>query len=237
MRDMTLPVVTVFGQGEARERELDGELQETLPVAAAWAEYESLDEARNGTDYADLTRPQMGVGIYTRDGPLTTLVEGAGSALLNTDDHVMVDFPGSYRPDRMWGLGYPQEPLTAWRGMQIADRLDRYGRGDLAACYHAAQRDPHPRDREQYVDSIAERISADEREQILAIAPAAIDDVLTTLDDRGVPYHRREILEEAERGIVPETPRVQEIQAEYEEWRAEHDPDEAGRIPWIFADE
>jgi len=108
---------------------------------------------------------------------------------------------------RFWGLVAPKYVIASYRGMKIAELVEKFESGTLAACWYAGNKEVHTSNK-HYVDEIVAKIGKSARKKILETVPEKFDDMLTSLQKRKISFDGCEIEEEVKAGTLEATPKV-----------------------------
>ena len=109
---------------------------------------------------------------------------------------------------QFWGVFIPRLVLATYRGMKIAEKVEKFEDGTLCACWYAGKRKSNSGEQD-YVDEIEAKIGKEGRERILYTIPPNFEDMLTKLSDNRVDIAGWEIEDEVKEGVLAATPRVQ----------------------------
>jgi len=107
-----------------------------------------------------------------------------------------------------WGLASPKKVISSFRGMKVAELVEEFGHGTLAACWYSGNRNVHPNE-QKYIDEIEAKIGRPARENILGMVPENFDEVLSVLQEKGADFAGWEIEEEVKSGVLKVTPKLQ----------------------------
>lgn len=113
-----------------------------------------------------------------------------------------------------WGLMAPRKVINSYRGMKIAELVEVFDNGTLAACWYAGDKNIHESDK-GYVDEIEAKIGKQERQEILEMIPKDFDNILNKLKENDIEIAGWEIEKEVEEGRLEITSRVQEFLDKY----------------------
>lgn len=128
-----------------------------------------------------------------------------------------------------WGLASPKKVISSYRGMKIAELVEEFWHGTLAACWYSGNRDVHPSD-QKYVDEIEAKIGKPARERILGMVPENFDDVLTMLQEKDIHFAGWEIEQEVKDGVLRVTPKLQTYLDDFHRKQDLAKQEEYGRI-------
>jgi len=115
---------------------------------------------------------------------------------------------------QFWGLFAPRAVLATYRGMKIAEQVEKFEDGTLCACWYSGKRKINPGE-EHYINEIEAKIGKAEREKILYTIPTNFEEMLTKLSRKVIDIAGWEIEDEIKDGVLTATPKIQAFLDEY----------------------